>query len=376
MIYTNLESIKVKENDLGGVKLENKSWISKNKNQTVKIRRGGRKNFSSNKTSIRDTRRNCTVKTSYRDSKELHLKNLKYIQKEGKGIDGEKPEIYGSVSLEEYKKNMDSLNWRIILSPDSNKINLNILTESFMKDLEKATGYKFQYVACNHYDTAKHHTHILINGIDKNGRKVQFLPKEVVKELMRNYARNICTQLIGHKTEMDIIQDYENAVQKNYYTALDRKIKNYIEDGKVDKKILNAKYGDILRDRLDYLITLNLARYDKNTMSYYINKDYEEKLKLYGKYNMYLDGLKVSQVGIDKYSLHDVKEKGEIEGEIIKKYIRQNDSNNFALLIRKNDGNVSYVPLPFYPKGCFEGDTVKIRIKNNKNINIIHNKKV
>jgi hypothetical protein len=64
--------------------------------------------------------------------------------------------------------------------------------------------------------------------------------------------------------------------------------------------------------------------------------------------------------------LHSISENGDIEGEVLHKYIRQKDSNNFALIIKKEDGSVGFVPLSFYPTNCRVGDNVKIVMKNQK----------
>lgn len=320
-----------------------------------------RKSYSS----MTDYNQTCTVICKYRKTKTEHLKNLEYIQKEGKDMDGGKPDVYGNIPLEEYEKKMVDKSWRIILSPGKFSLNnsqLRTLSESFIEKLEDETGYKFDWVAANHFDTGKHHIHILINGLDQNNHDVNFLPPEKVKRLMREYANYICTSMLGKKTKEQVNAEYKNMPRKNYFTRLDKILKNFIVDDEIDKSYMNHSKSELLGQRLDYLMELQLAEYDKKKQKYKIKKEWEEELRIFGKYNMYNDGFNYAAVSPDKYYLHELKDKGMIEGEILKKYTMQKDSNNFALVIKKDDGSVGYVPLSFYPKDCFVGD--RIRIEN------------
>ncbi len=310
----------------------------------------------------------CTAKVSYRPTMEAHLKNLEYIQKEGKNINGGKPELYGNCTLEEYKEKMVEKNWRIILSPNSNDINLNLLTEEVIKKIEQHTGYKLNWVAANHYDTAHHHTHILINGIDKNGRDV-FFPPEFIKSVIREYSKKICTNMIGYKTENDYEKKLKNNVSSNYFTQLDKTIQKYQNNNIVGTEYFKNKYSNLITDRLQYLISLNLCSYNKNTKQFTLNNNWEEELRKYGKYNTYLEGFSYANTTPENYYLHNIKENGNIKGTVLKRFTMQKDSNNFAILLKTEDNKVAYVPLPFYPRDCFNGDTIEISNNQNK-INI------
>lgn len=323
-------------------------------------------------------KQNCSVIAKYRNDKAGHLKNLEYIRKEGKGRDGEEPELYGSEENEEmYKNQAADKNWRIILSPQSNNIDLTALTKTFIEKLEEETGYKFTWVAANHYDTDNFHTHILINGIDKNGKEVRFLPRNKVSNLMRMYAQNICTDMIGYRSQNEIEKDYEKMTTKNYFTKLDRTLEEYCDEyGIVSRKYLDSKRQINLTDRLIYLEKIGLAQYMKTQGTYHLKKEWKDELKLLGKYNTFYDGRKYSGVSADKYSLYENKGNESIEGEIRKIYTMQKDSNNFAVVLKTKDGRGLYVPLNFYPEGCRTGDFVKITNNGKKTyINNFNRKK-
>lgn len=315
----------------------------------------------------KDRRQFCTTKVSFRKTKDLHLKNLIYIQKEGKALDGTKPILYGSDTEGEYKSKMDEQSWRIILSPKNNDVPLELLARKFIEKLERDKGYKLSWVAANHYDTNHHHVHILINGKDKHGKRVNFLPKEYVKEVMRNHARDLCTSFVGGRSDDDITKEYEECIEKQSLTILDKRIKKYIDENNLlNKNYLNDRYANIINDRLDYLEKNNLCKWSKKNLNFSFTDGWDEKLKTYGKYDTYLDAFNKSGAEEKDFYLHDLKKENSIEGKIIGKYTMQKDSNNFALVIQTKENKVAYVPLPFYPKNCFIGDTIKIE-KNEKN---------
>ena len=51
----------------------------------------------------------------------------------------------------------------------------------------------------------------------------------------------------------------------------------------------------------------------------------------------------------------------------------QDNSNNFAIVLKKADNKVVYVPLNFYPENCKIGDRLEVKIKD-KFVNVINKK--
>lgn len=365
-LYINMESIKVNEID-AGIKLKQKR-IKVKKEKSIYVKPKSKKKttqlFSSSKYELKTQKmQDCIIRTSFRKEKDLHKKNLEYIQKEGKGINGEKPLLYGSETEEEYKKNMDEKSWRLILSPGRNDTDLTMFTKEFIQHLENETGYKFHYLAANHYNTPHHHVHILINGKDKNGKNVEF-SKDMIKILNREIARNILTQMHGNKTQKELREEYYESIKKTYFTKIDRMIEKYLDVNILQKTYLKDANEPLITKRLDFLEKLNLAIWDNNNGQYILKKEWKEQLKMFGKYNTFLSGFAYSGVSRDKYHLHEINKDGAIEGILIKKYIRQDDSNNFAVMLKTKNGHVSYVPLNFYPENIHKGDLIEIKQKD------------
>jgi hypothetical protein len=314
---------------------------------------GGSKSFGGRKGV--DARQNCMVKMQYSNSIKAHRIQLeKYLVREGTDIDGSGAKLYGT-DLEEYKNNMVGRNFRIFLSPQSDKINLKDLAEKFIKNLEQQTGYTFYWQAANHYNTAHPHAHLLINGKDKNGREVD-IPRDIVKTFMREYARDICTSQIGNRTTAEIAVEREKELEARRFTKLDKKIKELAGDS--FKVYTNQIYSDRERvlARLENLRKLGMCTYDKG--AYRLSPKWEENLKANARYNTFLAARsELKYADPSKLKVY-TGEDGVVTGKVTKIYKLDEDaSDNHAVVIESLDGKSAYfvplfkAPLLYHGKG-------------------------
>jgi hypothetical protein len=254
---------------------------------------------------------------------------------------------------------MVAKNFRIFLSPESNKVPLETLTRTFMKKLELETGKKLYWVAADHHNTAHHHTHILINGVDQNGRDV-FIPRDLIKTLMRESARDICTSLVGSRSRADMAMEKKAALTANRYTYLDERLKEMAVENKVD-------CGKILKDReryvsrLDHLRALKVCTWKDGV--YVLSPGWEETLKTAGRYNTFLDARGRYADG-SKVALYS-SDKGTKQGIIKKIYKTDEVSDNHAVLLETPEGKAYFIPLFMKPK-VREGETVTVIPKKNE----------
>jgi len=318
-----------------------------------------------------DTRQKCVVKMQYSNSIDAHRFQIKeYLVKEGKSIDGGKPELYGT-DFEEYQNNMVERNYRIFLSPQSDKIDLKDMTEKFIKKLEQQTGYSFYWQAANHYDTAHPHAHLLINGKDKNGKEIE-IPRDVVKTFMREYARNICTAQIGHRTANEIAIEKEKELEAPRFIKLDQNIKELGGDsGKVYSNQIYSNRERILT-RLENLRKLGMCNYVNG--AYNLSPQWEDNLRANARYNTFLKARsELKQTDPSNLKVY-TGEHGTITGKVTKIFSPEDDfSNNHAVIVECPDGKAYFVPLFKKPElnavqnktklkmGLMEGDFVSIK---------------
>lgn len=337
----------------------------------IKTFKKGRANSGSRGSSSRrvDTRQKCVAKMQYSYSRDAHNVQLKkYLTREGTDRDGSNAKLYGT-DIDEYLENMADKNYRIFLSPQSHKIDLKDLTEKFVETLEKQTGYSFYWQGANHYNTAHPHSHILINGVDKNGKEVE-IPRDIVKTFMRDYARDICTAQIGHRTKAEIALERSKEPEALRYTRLDETIKslgvtpNTIQVNKIifDKERILA--------RLENLRKIGLATFKNG--AYKLDLKWEECLKANARYNTFLK----ARCGLEFTSQNSLKvysgETGDISGKVTKIFRPDDDfSNNHAIIVESKDGNAYFIPLMKSPvmhsyktksrMGLMEGDIVSVK---------------
>ena len=306
-------------------------------------------------------------KMSYGNSMDKHKKYIKlYMPQIGKdGVEIPR-EIFGT-DLEEYQKHMTPFHLKMIISPESQKIDLKLLIETFIRHLEKSTGYEFYWLGTIHTDTEHHHVHLAINGKDKNGKKVRF-PKDMIKNTMREFLSNIATNMIGERTKEEIEESKQKLTQAKRWTVFDEQLKEMPE--KIFIKNLNSS----LIKRLQFLSSIKLA--EKDGMFYSLKPDFEEVLKATGRYNLYLEEYLKSDLPLKLF------EGGSITGLVDKVVSFDKDESwNDAIIIRKENERI-YIPVFQLHKEGLEGKTVHIehaaggtnRNISNKDIKIIDNR--
>ncbi|GMO16009.1 MAG: hypothetical protein Pg6A_02250 [Termitinemataceae bacterium] len=295
-----------------------------------------------------DTRQKCVVKAQYSNSIEAHRVQLKkYLTREGTDIDGGQARLFGT-DTEEYAKNMDAKNFRIFLSPQSGDANLKAMAEKFIDRLELQTGYKLFWQGACHYNTAHPHAHLLINGIDKNGREVKF-PRDVIKTFMREAARDICTKQLGYRSEEEMKIEKEREIEAPRWIKLDARINSICKPAAKDGRsaVMLDKAGVERRRvlaRLETLRKLKLCDYERGF--YKLKKNWIEDLKANRRYNMFLkarEELKYNTPNLFKVYSGGT---GLISGRVTKIYRVDDDaSDNHAVILESPNGKSYFIPL-------------------------------
>ena len=290
-----------------------------------------------------DLRQRCVAKMQYSNSIEAHRKQLEeYLVREGTALDGSQAALFGT-DIEEYRSHMAKKNFRIFLSPESPDINLDALAERFITKLEKQTGYKLYWQRACHYNTGHPHVHLLINGVDRNGKEIT-LPRDIVKTFMRETARDICTSQAGVRTQRDLDREKEQALQSSRWTKLD----NHIHDlcsglyRIIPSNITFEKQRTLAR--LETLRALKLCKYENG--GYTFRKNWEDDLQANSKYNTYLKAREQLQYSDPAAMKIYSGEEGLITGKVTKIFRTDDDaSDNHAVILEGLDGKAYFVPL-------------------------------
>ncbi len=302
----------------------------------------------------------CVVKCSYVANSIEKNKNFlrNYIVQKDKPEVKNKPTLFNEdediVSeqiLRHYEEvDVDKLFFRIILSPKRQDVPLKVLVRLFIKTVEDMTGYKLNWFAAEHYDTLNEHSHILINGRDKTGKKVHF-EKAYFRSFFREIARDVCTGLVGYRTDYDIQQDREDMLRLTRWTRMDINIDNI----KIQNNLCDAEYpfyikaqNSRMHKRLLFLTKIKYAKKigtGEYPGKFLLKKDWKDKLRYQFGYDTFL-ALKEQILRDENVELQMYKPGiREIEGRVTRLISETYDCEDHnGIIIDATDGTKWYLP--------------------------------
>jgi type IV secretory pathway VirD2 relaxase len=127
---------------------------------------------------------------------------LKYER--GVGFDAESNEIHLEKRVSSWEREEDTRLWKVIVSPEHGRaIDLRAHARQFVDRVERDLGRRLEWVGIDHHDTRQPHVHVLIRGVDREGRAF-LIPREYVRSGMRRRSREIATRELGLRREREI----------------------------------------------------------------------------------------------------------------------------------------------------------------------------
>jgi hypothetical protein len=283
-----------------------------------------------------------------------------YMPQENKSREKEKPELFnteiiGQNYLDQYAQAMTGRHFKFIISPESPRVDLPALVKTLVKRMEKITGHSFYWMAAVHTDTEHPHAHLLLNGMDRDGKEVRF-DKLFITQTMREMSRQICTELIGKRSGEEIRTAILQSHKSCRYCPIDESIglyeKSFKQEDDAYETQVRARH-DLMHKRLVFLVSLGLAKKteDKKEL-FYLEKGWQKKLKAMGRYNSFLKARSELSLSLPYQMELYTRETGEVSGRITRLY-RMNDEENWnhAILIENDKlGKAWYVPLYYEPE--------------------------
>ena len=296
--------------------------------------------------SVNSRKQRVIFKMSLGHSLKSHKRYLEtYMPQSEKTEVAEKPELFGT-DLSEYEANISKEHFKCIISPESQNVDLRLLTAKLIERLENMTGYKLYWQACIHTNTPHRHAHLAINGTDRNGRKVRF-SREVIKTQIRNLLSDMTTAMVGERTYEEIQAAKEKLPQSARWTSLDDRLMQFGET------VFATPLYQNLQNRLAYLATVKLAK--KDGAVYTLNPEWQEVLKAAGRFNSFFEEyIKPNPLPLHLYDGGSLF--GVVECSIT---FDKDESWNDAVIIRTGKVRV-YVPVYQLHKEKLEGKTVRI----------------
>lgn len=197
--------------------------------------------------------------------------HLNYLRREGVTRDGEKARLFGpeteNADPQAFAERCedDRHHFRFIVSPDDalEMTDLRAFTRDLVRQMEQDLGTRLDWVAVDHWNTEHPHVHLIVRGVRDDGENL-VIARDYIKEGMRDRARDLITQELGLRTDLDIRRTIERQIGAERWTQLDRQL---VSDARATGVIDMAPHRDRTLDeyqveklgRLRKLETLGLA---------------------------------------------------------------------------------------------------------------------
>lgn len=316
-------------------------------------------------------KQNCIVKGNWSFNKRKHINFLRtYMPQKNKEQVAEKPVLFNEIenevsedTLKNYEKNiMANKFYRFIISPEKNEIPIESMVRGLMKKVEAATGYKLHWFGATHTDTEHKHVHLLINGIDKNGKTVSF-GNGFIKKTFRGIAKDCCTSYLGLRTDEEIRAEKLRMPFLKRYTKLDKDIERFEVEayGNENFNTIVTVQNELMRQRLITLEALGLAKKCDEKDRFYLEKGWKDKLKSIGNFNSFIDARNILKYVTQSNLVQYKREMGKVKG-IITKIFKSNyeDSWTNAILVEnKNENKAWYIPFKEEPSDKLLNATIE-----------------
>ena len=204
--------------------------------------------------------------------------------KPGLGFDSNDENLNIPKTLNIWQEAGDPRIWKIIISPEmAHKLDLKEHVRDVMQLVEKDLGAKLEWIAIYHYNTDNPHAHIVIRGVDRDGKEL-LINKEYFTKGFRQRSIEVATQKLGLRLEQDILSKRQENIKALHLTEMDREIKHKLtKDSFINFQ--HKEHGSFinerelqLKGRVMFLEEIGLAKKDSN-VSWHVDPGFIDYLK-------------------------------------------------------------------------------------------------
>jgi YD repeat-containing protein len=287
--------------------------------------------------------------------------HLRYIARDGVERDGSKGVLYtadGPARADAFEEPRpgEKHQFRIIVSPeDGAELDLTAYVRRLMATVERDLGCRMEWAAVNHHDTGHPHTHVLIRGVDRDGRELRF-DRAYISSGLRWRAQELATDELGPRLERDVRKAQEREVTQERFTSLDRQLEQRAQDGGVAPHVRARGGADaaMLIARLEHLEGLRLAERQSRT-TWSLAEGWRERLRRLGERGDILQQIHAA-VGGDSSRYHVVP-RGEpvptdhaggssvVSGRVAGKGLTDELKGVYYAVVETPEGRAYHVPL-------------------------------
>ncbi|PXA86515.1 conjugal transfer protein TraI [Nostoc sp. 3335mG] len=286
--------------------------------------------------------------------------HLRYIQRDGVTREGDPGQLYsaeqdqanGNEFLE--RSVGDRHQFRFIVSAEDGDEypDLKPLIRRLMTQAEQDLGTRLDWVAVDHFNTGHSHTHIMLRGVDDQGRDL-IIAREYISHGLRERAAELVQLDLGPRTDLEIEARLRHDVDAERLTVIDRRLGRDMDADRIVSAAHADPFQQALRaGRLQTLGKLGLAE-DVGGGRWRLADGLEETLRRMGEQGdiirtmqRELTARKLDRPGVSQ-RLYDPDEghAAPIVGKVIQRGLADEHHDRHYLLVDGIDGQVHYVPI-------------------------------
>lgn len=283
--------------------------------------------------------------------------HMRYIQRDGVTREGLPGELYGPQTDRAHGDDFlkrtayDRHQFRFIVSAEDGAEypDLKPYVRRLMTQVEQDLGTKLDWVAVDHFNTERPHTHIVLRGVDDRGDNL-IIAREYIAHGLRERASELVTLDLGPRTDQEIEARLRHDVEQERLTAIDRRLLRRMD---VDRSVSAADNDpfqqSIAAGRLRKLKAMDLAD-DIGGGRYRLAEGLEDTLRRMGErgdvirlMQRELSARQLDRAGVENVVATELREP--IVGRLISRGFSDEHRNRHYMMVDGIDGRVHYIDI-------------------------------
>jgi len=296
--------------------------------------------------------------------------HMRYIQRDGVTREGLPGELYGPETdradgIDFLKRTAgDRHQFRFIVSAEDGAEypDLKPYVRRLMTQVEQDLGTRLDWVAVDHFNTERPHTHIVLRGVDDRGDNL-VIAREYIAHGLRERASELVTLDLGPRTDQEIETRLRRDVDQERLTAIDRRLLRRMDDAREVTAADNDPFQQsIAAGRLRKLKGMDLAD-DLAGGRYRLADGLEDTLRRMGErgdiirlMQRELTERRLDRTGVEQVVSNDLPEP--VVGRLLKRGFSDEHRDRHYMIVDGTDGRVHYVDIgrgdavPSVPEGA------------------------
>lgn len=283
--------------------------------------------------------------------------HLRYIQRDGVTREGTPGQLYGrDVDLDDGKEFLDRCagdrhQFRFIVSAEDGAEypDLKPYVRRLMAQAEHDLGTRLDWVAVDHFNTDQPHTHIMLRGVDDQGRNL-VIAREYIAHGLRERAAELATLDLGPRTDREIQDRLRHNVEQERLTAIDRRLLRRMDAELITSPAHNDPFQQaIATGRLRKLAAMGLAE-DQGGGRWRLAEGLEDTLRRMGErgdiirlMQRELTARRLERVQADRVIEHELR--APVIGRVIRRGFSDEHRDRHYLIVDGIDGRAHYLDI-------------------------------